>query len=102
MPVIYVLSDENHCEHVAQFPALAEAVAFLRERAKLPWNEPPNAAPCSSSATCGREYWIHEYDDSSDPWRNLRDWRALDISAKGVVWDQKFLKEMVSSSPDPG
>jgi hypothetical protein len=54
--------------------------------ADVPWDEAPNAAPCSNSANCGRSYEIIEYDTSEVPWRELSRSATLEISATGTLW----------------
>lgn len=87
---MFVIEDEIHCDWHGQYGNFDDAVAELRRRATLPWDQPPNAAPCTSSKTCGREYVIIEFDDSSLPWKELRRVPAFDVSAAGVKWASGF------------
>jgi hypothetical protein len=61
---MFVIEDEIHAEHHGHF-----GDAELRRRAKIPWDEAPNVAPCMSWPTCERDYVILEFDDSSTPWK---------------------------------
>jgi hypothetical protein len=83
---MFAIEDEIHVEQLGEFPTLPEAIAELRRLAGLPWNQPPNVAPCMSWQTCGRAYQLVEYDVSTMPWRNLRRIPALNISQSGVKW----------------
>jgi hypothetical protein len=65
---------------------LVAAFAELRRRAEIPWDQPPNTAPCSSSHKCGRAYEVVEYDVSVQPWKELRRIAALEIDSRGVRW----------------
>jgi len=80
------IEDELHAEPQGEYPSLDEAMAELRRRASIAWDESPNVAPCSSWRTCGRNYEIVEYDDTQMPWKELRRVPALEISASAVVW----------------
>jgi hypothetical protein len=80
----FVIEDERHAEPQGEFKSFGEAVAELRRRATIPWNEAPNQAPCTSWETCGRSYEIIEYDCASRPWKELNRVSALEVSAEGV------------------
>ncbi len=83
---MFVIEDERHAEPQGQFSTLSEALAELKRRAELPWDQAPNVAPCTNWQNCGRRYEIVEYDISTKPWRELHRTSALEISAKGVQW----------------
>jgi hypothetical protein len=84
---MFKIEDELHAEPQAgQFDTFDAAIAELRRRAELPWNESPNIAPCASWQTCGRNYEIVEYDDSSRPWLELSRTLALQVSCEGARW----------------
>jgi hypothetical protein len=86
---VFLIEDEIHAEpQPGEYQTLADAMAELRRRAGLPWDEPPNAAPCTSWRTCGRNYEIIEYDTSIVPWTELRRMPALEIGAKGASWSR--------------
>ncbi|MGY3035622.1 hypothetical protein ACVIIV_004792 [Bradyrhizobium sp. USDA 4354] len=87
---MFVIEDESHAEWQGEFRTRQEAIAELQRRALIPWNEKPNAAPCTSWVTCGRRYELVEFDDSALPWRQLSRALILEISAAGVQW---FTKE---------
>jgi len=40
--------------------------------------------------TCGRTYEIIEYDNSVDPWKELKRVFVLEISANGIEWANGF------------
>jgi hypothetical protein len=52
--MVFTIYDEFHCELEGDFASFDDAVAALVKRAKIPWNEEPNRAPCTSWKTCGR------------------------------------------------
>lgn len=81
-----VIEDDLHGEPGEEFATREEAVAELRRRAALPWNEPPNQAPCTSWRTCGRSYALVEYDTRFTPWRRLSSVPILEVSKKGATW----------------
>jgi hypothetical protein len=83
---MFVIEDELHAEPQGEFATYDEAVGELRRRARLPWDQEPNAAPCESWRTCGRRYEIIQYDTSSRPWKEIRRSPVLEISAAGVAW----------------
>ncbi|MBL8849229.1 MAG: hypothetical protein JNG89_06075 [Planctomycetaceae bacterium] len=82
---MFVIEDEIHADLHGEFASLEKAIEELKRRGEISWDTPPNRAPCSNSATCGREYVIVEYDDD---WRELKRWKALEISATGVRWSE--------------
>lgn len=88
--MMIAIEDNLHGELWAKFQTFDEAIAELQHRASIPWDQPPNKAPCKSWRTCGREYEVNEYDDSHEPWKLLRRIIALKISAKGVEWVDGF------------
>lgn len=76
------IEDERHAEpQDGRYSSFDEAMAELKRRADLPWDEPPNVAPCASWKSCGRNYEIVEYDTSARPWKELRRVPVLEISA---------------------
>ena len=83
---MFVIEDQIHCDWHGQFAALGDAVAELRRRAAMSWNEEPNVAPCLSWKSCGREYVIIEFDDAQSPWKELRRVPALKVSSAGAEW----------------
>jgi hypothetical protein len=87
MVLRYCIEDEWHAEPHSEHPTLDDAITELERLARVPWNVEPNTAPCQSWRTCGRQYWIIEYDVSTKPWTSLRRLRALEVSSAGAVWD---------------
>ncbi len=84
---MFVIEDEAHAERQrGDFQTREDAMAELRRRASIPWDEAPNAAPCTNWRNCGRRYEIVEYDVSTRPWRELTRRFMLEIDAKGVRW----------------
>jgi hypothetical protein len=84
---MFIIEDERHAEpQPGRFDTLAAAVEELKRRSALPWDEPPNAAPCRGWRTCGRLYEIVEYDTSAAPWRELLRLPCLEVSASGAHW----------------
>ncbi|MBR0705108.1 hypothetical protein [Bradyrhizobium liaoningense] len=83
---MFVIEDELHAEWQGEFWSRQEAIAELQRRALIPWNEKPNAAPCTSWVTCGRRHELVEFDDGTLPWRELSRTLMLEISAAGVQW----------------
>jgi hypothetical protein len=83
---MFVIEDERHADQIGTFSGEEDAMSELRRLAGVPWNQAPNAAPCTNSANCGRTYELVEYDTTQTPWRELSRTRALDVSAAGVEW----------------
>jgi hypothetical protein len=83
---MYLIEDQLHAESIGEFGSLAEVANELQRLAALPWDQPPNLAPCADWATCGRDYEVIEYDATQQPWRELSRVSALSVSAAGVVW----------------
>jgi hypothetical protein len=84
---MFIIEDEFHAEiQDGRFETRLEAIEEMKRRAAIPWNEPPNCAPCMSWRTCGRRYEIVEFDDSRLPWKQLSRTPMLEVSADGVRW----------------
>jgi hypothetical protein len=82
----FQIEDDKHAEPQGDFNSLGEAIAELRRRAEIPWDSPPNVAPCESWRTCGRTYEIIEYDDSTLPWQERNRYGGLEVSKAGMKW----------------
>jgi hypothetical protein len=83
---VFVVEDERHAEIQGEFGSRGEAIAELRRRSRIPWNEHPNVAPCTNWEMCGRDYELIEYDDSGPSWREVAREKILEVSAAGVHW----------------
>lgn len=90
MKFIFVLEDDLHAEWAGEYETFELAFAEIRSRAQIPWNEKPNRAPCSSSNTCGRQYCIVAYDETTRPWTYIKSTPIVEIRAKGVRWEPEF------------
>jgi hypothetical protein len=86
MPKIFVIEDQSHAEQVGEFVSLQSAWEELQRLSGIPWDEPPNVAPCQSWQTCGRDYEIVEYETSDVPWLLVQRYAGLEVSAKGIAW----------------
>jgi hypothetical protein len=84
---MFRIEDERHAEpQEGDFDSFASAVAELKRRAEMRWDEAPNVAPCTNWKDCGRSYEVVEYDTSSHPWTERSRVAVLDVSASGVTW----------------
>lgn len=84
---MFIIEDDLHAEQQdGEFESLNAAIAELERRAGIPWDAPPNLAPCMSWRTCGRKYVVIEVDDTQAPWKEVSRIEVLDISADGVKW----------------
>lgn len=84
---MFVIEDDLHGElQDGQFATRQDAISELKRRAKIPWDQAPNKAPCQSWRTCGRNYAVIEYDDSCSPWKELSRIYVLKVFATGVMW----------------
>ncbi len=90
---MFVIEDLTHAELHGEFASFDQALAELVRRSTLPWDELPNRAPCGSWKTCGRDYEILEYNDSTSPWTLINKVFVLEISAAGIRWAEEFKKE---------
>ena len=86
MPTIFVIADRSHSDWLKKCATLDAAWAELRRLAVAGWDQDPNRAPCQGWRSCGRDYAIIEFDTTVVPWRPLRRYEGLEISARGVVW----------------
>ena len=88
--LMFFIEDEAHAEpQEGRFRTKQQAFAELTRRAAIPWNEPPNLAPCTNSLNCGRRYELVEYDDGALIWKELSRTLVLEISAAGVRWHRR-------------
>lgn len=84
---MFKLEDDRHAEpQVGEFATFDDAVAELRRRAQLPWDQQPNVAPCANWRNCGRSYEVIEYDESVRPWKELSRTLVLEVDAQGARW----------------
>lgn len=86
----FVVEDRAHADVIGEYAELDEALAELRRRAAIPWNEPPNRTPCSEWATCRREYQVCEVAGTQIIWEELRCYMVLEVSPAGVKWAKGF------------
>ena len=91
---MFVIEDERHAEPQGQFASLDLAMAELKQRATMPWDQFPNLAPCTNWRSCGRTYEVVEYDDSQLPWKELKRIAVLEVSAAGAKWAGDFEKRV--------
>jgi len=82
----FVIEDSLHDERHGEFGDTASAIAELSRRARIPWDQDPNLAPCENWRACGRQYELIEYDDSQEPWKELRRVPVLNVSSVGAKW----------------
>jgi len=85
-PPLFIIEDEFHCEWCGRFSSFRQALDELIRRAAIPWDQAPNVAPCTSWATCGREYVVIEYDEAQTPWHEVKRTAVLNIRASGAEW----------------
>lgn len=85
-----MIEDSIHCDRIEECESFEEAVARLERLARSPWDREPNRAPCASWRKCGREYRVIGYDDSSIPWKVVREADVLKVSASHVEWVPGF------------
>jgi hypothetical protein len=84
--LLFVVVDELHDEFLGEFRTREEAIAELQRRADIPWDQPPNLAPCTNWENCGRRYELIEYDNSMPPQTEISRRQMLEINKKGVRW----------------
>ena len=84
---MFVIEDEAHDEAHGECKMLESAIAELRRRAEIPWDRPPNLAPCWM--TCGHRYEIVEYD-AAEPGHEIRRFLVLEISSASVNWSDSL------------
>ena len=83
---MFLIYDEIHCDHIAEFETREAALDELRRLSTLPWEHEPNRAPCKSWRTCERDYQLIEFEVIDERWRELSHVPALNISHAGVNW----------------
>jgi hypothetical protein len=81
-----VIEDTNHCDWVAEFETLREAMAELMYLSSVPWDRPPNKCPCRSWQKCERAYTLVEFDDPQGNHKPLRRLLVLNVSRHGAKW----------------
>ena len=87
---MFVIEDRTHCDLNDGFETFELALAELKRRARLPWDQEPNRAPCNKWRTCDRSYDVVEYDVSERPRKLIRRVSVLKVSADGVEWAYGF------------
>jgi len=96
--VIITIEDERHAEPQGEFASFQNAVAELKRRATIPWDEDPNRPPCMNWESCGRRYEVVEYDETHSPWKELRRVTVLEVCAVGVKWSPEFEVQATTST----
>jgi hypothetical protein len=84
--VTFELRDDLHDETQGHFGSRNEAIAEAARLAALPWNQPPNLAPCASWESCGRNYEVVEFDTSGESRSVLGVTPVVSIDRDGVRW----------------
>lgn len=87
---MFVIEDESHTEWCSKFKTYQEALSEFQASSKIAWHAAPNVCPCMSWETCGRDYYIIEFDSSLKPWHEVSRTHALSISSKGMFWNEGF------------
>lgn len=87
---MFTIEDDRHAEIEFGYETFELALAEIRRRVAIPWDEPPNRAPCTSWRTCGRSYGIAQYDDTTTPCTWHRTKPVVKIDAAGVRWELDF------------
>lgn len=98
------LEDDTHAELIGTFESFDEVLAELKRLAAIPWDQPPNRAPCSSWQTCERAYCIAGYDDGANPPFATESLFVLEVGAKGVRWQDRIRErwdEAVAKARNP-
>jgi hypothetical protein len=89
--VVFVIDDDIHCDLNDRFPTFELALADLRRRAQIPWDQEPNRAPCKQWRTCGRRYVVMEIEKPrGKPSKVLQRVIVLEVSSRGVQWAEGF------------
>jgi hypothetical protein len=84
--VTFELRDDLYDEIQGEFQTFSEAVAQACRLAAIPWDAPPNPAPCTSRANCSRNDEIVE-QLASDGARQVVDHTSiLENGAAGAHW----------------
>ena len=82
---MFSVYDEAHCEYHGHFATRQEAVDAIISYTQLPWDSPPNRAPCRQWRTCKRNYEIHEWADRVHGER-LSVRTICRVDSDGVTW----------------
>lgn len=85
MITLFVIEDEMQAEQCGEYSSYESALAKLKKRAELPWDQSPNQCRCTGWRSCKRNYEIVEYDVSERPWRRMNTNSVLQVSADGAV-----------------
>jgi hypothetical protein len=83
---LYAIEDEMHAEMQGEYRSADLAIAELKRRAAIPFDQRPNLCPCKSRRNCGRLYSIITYDDSTQPWVETERKEVLRVSNEGAFW----------------
>lgn len=87
---MFVIEDAIHAEWCSEFKTYQEVISEFQTKSKIAWHAAPNVCPCMSGKTCGRDYYISEFDSSLEPWREVTRTHALSNSLKGMFWKEGF------------
>ena len=82
---MFSIDDQDHGDRVGSFRTLDAALGELNRLARIPWDEKPNHAPCTSWETCGRS-WALRAQTSTEPDAPSRVVATLEVSRRGPQW----------------
>ena len=83
----FSIEDEVHSDFgppPREFANIEDAIQELRRRARIPWNQEPNRAPCTSWRSCKRRWVLL---GESEIWKEPI-W--VEVSAAGVKWAEEI------------
>ncbi|NVK04574.1 MAG: hypothetical protein HWD92_07110 [Flavobacteriia bacterium] len=88
---MFRIEDDIHAElQEGHFETFEQALQALKVRAEIPYDQAPNACPCTSWMNCERQYRIIDYGNNNSTLKNLKDPIILTISANGVTWNEEI------------
>ena len=87
---MFILLDKFHYERIGIYDSYEEALNKAIEISKIPWNIPPNKAPCTNWKKCGREYVIVERIKKNNKSLKVSEVDIFNISSNGVIWHVEF------------
>jgi hypothetical protein len=85
-PKMFLIEDEIHAEPQGKFSTYDLALAEIKRRSTIPFEQSPNKCPCTNWENCERLYQIVEYNVLTIPWIELSRKDILKISPEGIQW----------------
>lgn len=88
MTTLFIIEDEGHAEWLPhEFNTFEDALDEVHRLVAIPWDSEPNRAPCTNWQSCGRNWVILQFDNSTLPhWTELTRTAVAEVRKGATRW----------------